>query len=167
VAVIDTRRCNAADTSRCASIEPPMVTVGLDPLDAVADSAHHTLYVTDSAFGNSRGALSMIGTSHCTGADTSDCAAQTPLTTPMRRFPFQAVLDPATKTLYVANFSNADLSPINTATCNARDKSGCPALPPEIVVGSQPIALALDADNHTIYVSNNGDGTVSPVATGP
>lgn len=42
-----------------------------------------------------------------------------------------------------------------------------PGLPPEIVVGSEPTALALDADNHTIYVSNNGDGTLSLVATGP
>ncbi len=167
VAVIDTRHCNAADTSQCTSITPPMITIGLDPLDVVADPAHDTLYVTDSAFGNSQGALSMIDTSHCQGADTSDCAAHTPLTTPMRRFPYQEVLDQRTNTLYVGNYSNADLSPINTARCNARDKSGCLAQPPEIVVGSQPTALALDADNHTIYVSNSGDGTVSLVATGP
>ena len=167
VAVIDTRHCNAADTSQCASITPAMVTVGLDPLDVIADPAHDTLYVTDSAFGNSQGALSMIDTSHCQGADTSDCEAQTPLTTPMRRFPYQEVLDQSTNTLSIGNYSNADLSPINTARCNARDKSGCPALPPEIVVASQPTALALDADNHTVYVSNSGDGTVSLVATGP
>jgi hypothetical protein len=49
--------------------------------------------------------------------------------------------DPVTNTLYVGNFDNADLSPINTATCNAHDKSGCPAMPPEIVVGSEPSAL--------------------------
>jgi DNA-binding beta-propeller fold protein YncE len=109
----------------------------------------------------------MVDTSHCRGADSSDCAAQTPLTAPMRRYPYQAVLDPVTSTLYVGNFASADLSPINTAACNARDNSGCPALPPEIVVGSQPTALALDPANHTIYVSNNGDGTLSLVATGP
>jgi DNA-binding beta-propeller fold protein YncE len=167
VAVIDTRHCNAADTSQCASITPAVVTVGLDPLDVIADFAHRTLYVTDSAFGNSRGALSMVDISHCNGTDTSNCVAQTPLTTPMRRFPYQEALDPVTNTLYVGNFDNADLSPINTATCNARNKFGCPALPPEIVVGSEPTALALDAGNHTIYVSNNGDGTLSLVGTGP
>ncbi len=74
---------------------------------------------------------------------------------------------PVTSILYVGSIDNADLSPINTATCNSLSTAGCPGLPPEIVVGSEPTALALDADNHTIYVSNNGDGTLSLVATGP
>jgi DNA-binding beta-propeller fold protein YncE len=86
---------------------------------------------------------------------------------PIRGFSYQAVVDPVTSILYVGNFDNADLSPINTATCNSLDTAGRPGLPPEIVVSSEPTAPALDADNHTIYVSNNGDGTLSLVATGP
>ena len=87
ISVIDARHCHTGDLRGCttqpSALTPPVVTVGLDPLDAVADSSHDTLYVTDSAFGNSRGALSMIDTAHCDGADTSDCAAQTPVTAPM------------------------------------------------------------------------------------
>jgi DNA-binding beta-propeller fold protein YncE len=38
-------------------------------------------------------------------------------------------------------------------------------LAPRFAVGSAPEALALDAADHTVYISNSGDGTVSVVGT--
>ena len=167
VSVIDTRHCQAADTSQCATqTNPPKVTVGLFPQDAAVDIAHHTLYVPDNANGNSPGQLSMIDTTHCNGDDTSDCASQIAATIPMPRAPFHQTFDPFTSTLYVTNFENASVSVINTASCNATKLADCPHIPPQVVVGSGPWTPALDPDTHTLYVTNFFDGTVSIVGTG-
>jgi DNA-binding beta-propeller fold protein YncE len=165
VIVIDTRHCRAADTTQCAIQHPPKVTVGAGPTATAADLAHHTLYVPDNANGDSAGLLSMIDTTHCNGDDTSDCAGQIPHTTPMRRAPLEATLDASSNTLYVTNFSNANLSLIDTATCNATVLAGCPHVPPQAVTGSGPDAAALDPSTHTIYVPNFFNGTVSVVAS--
>jgi DNA-binding beta-propeller fold protein YncE len=122
--------------------------------------------VTDNGNGDIAGQLSMVDTTHCNGPDPSGCAGQAPPTTPMRRAPFLATLDPATHTLYVGNFGSASLSLIDTNVCNARTNAGCPAVPPLRVVGSGPYEPALDPGSHTIYVPNFYDGSVSLVATG-
>ena len=163
--VIDTRHCQAADTTQCATQNPAAVTVGLVPTDTAVDVAHHTLYVPDNAQGEGAGLLSMIDTTHCNGGDTSDCASQTPPTTPMRRAPYAATLNPSTSTLYITNFNDANVSLINTAACNATTLAGCPRVPPQVVTGSGPIAAALDPATHTIYVPSFFDGTVSIIAT--
>jgi DNA-binding beta-propeller fold protein YncE len=165
VDVIGTRHCQAADTTQCATQNPPTVTVGLVPTDIAVDLAHHTLYVPDNARGESAGLLSMIDTTHCNGDDTSDCANQIPPTTPMRRAPFAATLDRSTRTLYTTNFNDANVSLINTAACNATILAGCPHVPPQVVTGSGPFAAALDPANHTIYVPSFFDGTVSIIGT--
>lgn len=163
--VIETRHCQAADTTQCATQNPAAVTVGLVPTDTAVDLAHHTLYVPDNAQGQGIGLLSMIDITHCNGDDTSDCASQTPPTTPMRRAPYAATLDPSTNTLYMTNFYDANVSLINTAACNATMLAGCPQVPPQVVTGSGPIAAALDPATHTIYVPSFFDGTVSIIAT--
>ncbi|MGA8336270.1 MAG: beta-propeller fold lactonase family protein [Solirubrobacteraceae bacterium] len=165
VDVIDTRHCQAADTTQCATQNPATATVGLVPTDTAVDVAHHTLYVPDNAQGEGAGLLSMIDTTHCNGDDTSDCASQTPPTTPMRRAPLAATLDPSTSTLYITNFNDADVSLINTTACNSTTLAGCPRVPPQMVTGSGPSAAALDPATHTIYVPSFFDGTVSIIAT--
>lgn len=119
----------------------------------------------DNAQGEGAGLLSMIDTTHCNGDDTSDCASQTPPTTPMRRAPLAATLDPSTSTLYITNFNDADVSLINTTACNSTTLAGCPRVPPQMVTGSGPSAAALDPATHTIYVPSFFDGTVSIIAT--
>jgi DNA-binding beta-propeller fold protein YncE len=146
---------------------PPSVAVGLGPADVVFDSARNTAYVTDNANGEGTGLLAMINTTHCNGDDSSGCAAQPSATTPTGRAPLLAGLDPLTGTLYVTNFSDASLFLYNTADCNAAGQSGCPKLPPEVIVGNGPDDVALDPTSDTIYVPDFLDGTVSLVPTGP
>jgi len=166
VDVIDTRHCRAADTSQCATMTPPSVAVGLGPADVVFDSARNTAYVTDNANGEGTGLLAMINTTHCNGDDSSGCATQPSATTPTGRAPLLAGLDPSTGTLYVTNFSDASVFLYDTANCNAAAPSGCPKLPPEVIVGNGPDDVALDPTSHTIYVPDFLDGTVSLVRTG-
>ena len=165
VDVIDTRHCQAADTSQCATQQPPKVTVGLFPDRAVVDLAHHTLYALDFAGGDRPGQLSMIDTMHCNGDDTSGCAGQTPAAIPMARAPLGETFDPFTSTLYVTNFANASVSLISTTTCNATRVAGCPHVPSQVVVGSGPFSAALDPADRTVYVPNFYDGTVSMIRT--
>ncbi|MDQ6747058.1 MAG: hypothetical protein M3010_02980, partial [Candidatus Dormibacteraeota bacterium] len=166
VDVIATRHCQALDTSQCATQHPPQVTVGAGPYDTAVDLVHHTLYVPDNANGDSAGLLSMIDITRCSGDDTSGCTGQRPPTTPMRRAPTSATLDPFTDTLYVTNFGDASVSLINTATCNATTLAGCPSRPARVIVGSGPGASTLDLGTHTLYVPSFSDGTVSLVRTG-
>jgi DNA-binding beta-propeller fold protein YncE len=142
------------------------VTAGLFPENAAVDLIHHTLYVLDSAGGDSPGQLSTINTRRCNGDDTSDCASQIAATTPMRRAPLRETLDPVTSTLYVTNFANASVSLINTATCNASTMAGCPPVPAQVVLGSGPWSPVVDPGTQTLYVPDFWDGTVSVVGTG-
>jgi DNA-binding beta-propeller fold protein YncE len=165
VDVIDTRHCQAADTSGCASQPASRVHVGLSPGDTAVDLAHHTLYVPDSGNGETAGLLSMIDIAHCNGDDTSDCAGQTPATTRLPRSPQSATLDPFTDTLYVTDFNDASVSLIDTATCNAARHAGCGHVPRDVVVGSGPAYTGFDPADRTLYVPNLFDGTVSIIGT--
>jgi DNA-binding beta-propeller fold protein YncE len=159
VAVIATRHCRAGDTSACAGQRPPEIAVGDNPLTLVVDRAHQTLYVLDNGF-SVAGRLSLIDISHCDGADTRGCA-QAPPTTPTFRAPLDATLDGSTDTLYITDFGNANVSLIDTARCNAARRSGCPAVPPQVVVGGGPWGVALDTTTRTVFVSAFYGGTVS------
>ena len=66
-------------------------------------------------------------------------------------------LDPATHTLFTANFYNASVSTIDLTGLPHR--LSAPLLP----VGSAPEDLVLDPGDHTIYASSSLDGTVSVV----
>jgi len=129
VDVIDTRHCQALDTSQRATQHPPQVTVGAGPYDTAVDLAHHTLYVPDNANGDSAGLLSMIDTTRCNGDDTSGCTSQRPPATPMRRAPTSATLDPFTDTLYVTNFGDASVSLINHRQLQRHNARRLPASP--------------------------------------
>ena len=49
---------------------------------------------------------------------------------------------------------------INTATCNAKVRSGCRVVA-TARVGSSPLAAAVDSRTDTVYVMNGNDNTVS------
>jgi len=73
----------------------------------------------------------------------------------------QALLDPATRTIYVANAGDSTLSVIDARACNARQESGCARTAPTVAGGPGANALAIDEATHTIYVSNGNGDTVS------
>jgi len=62
------------------------------------------------------------------------------------------LVDASTGTVYVSDFSWADVSVINGGKCDATRASGCHAVR-EIPVGSRPISLVTSADSSSLYVA--------------
>jgi DNA-binding beta-propeller fold protein YncE len=87
--------------------------------------------------------------------------------------PQDAVFDPATRTVYVANQgfnptpgSVDTLSVVNARTCNARDTTGCGQTPATVAAGSGPFAIGIDDATHTLYVADAfSNNTVSVINT--
>jgi DNA-binding beta-propeller fold protein YncE len=132
------------------------------------DPATHTVYVVngDNADGPNQGGdtVSVIDTRHCSAADVSRCRGPWPTVT-VGYDPTSVAVDRATDTVYVTNggdFSDpGTVSVFNGATCNAADMGGCGQTPREVPVGVIPVGIYADSANHTVYVPNAGDGTVS------
>ena len=74
-------------------------------------------------------------------------------------------MDQATHTAYTANNTDSTVSVINTATCNARRHSGCRQHTSAVPVGFRPWALTIDSAQHTAFVANNQDDTLSALNT--
>jgi YVTN family beta-propeller protein len=75
--------------------------------------------------------------------------------------PQDAVFDPATRTVYVANQGDNTMSVANARTCNARVTAGCGRQAPAFPAGSGPFGIGLDQATHTIYVADSNSDTVS------
>jgi YVTN family beta-propeller protein len=161
VSVINGATCNGVRHSGCAQT-PATVTVGAGP-DAVAvDPASDTVYVANNGGTNQGNTVSVINGATCDGVQHSGCA-QVPRSIRVGHGPFWIALDQATHTAYTANNTDSTVSVINTATCNARQSSGCGRAMPAIPVGTHPWAVSVDQALHTIYVINNLDDTLSAV----
>ena len=57
----------------------------------------------------------------------------------------------------MANSGGNTGSVINTATCNAKNTSGCGQAPPTVTVADSPYGLAVDQHTNTVYVANTGN----------
>ena len=120
------------------------------------DPATDTVYV-----GNGGGdTVSVIDGATCNATDTSGCE-QTPATVTVGQSPFGMALDTDNHTLYVNDAPENDVSMIDTATCNARDTSGCAQTPPTAAVGEFPVPVVVDSRTDTVYVGNGNEPTVS------
>jgi DNA-binding beta-propeller fold protein YncE len=155
VSVIDTRRCNALDISRCKG-PWPTITVGNAPSTIAIDQATDTVYVTDTGDNT----VSVFNGATCDAIDSSGCS-QHPATVPVGLGPIGILADPANDTVYVANYENGGpsttLSMIDSSTCNANDLAGCPSTePPTVDVGGSPNYIDLDQATHTVYVTTIG-----------
>jgi DNA-binding beta-propeller fold protein YncE len=159
VSVIDTRRCQAQDISRCRG-PWPTITVGNLPSSVAVDEVTDTVYVTNVGDNT----VSVFNGATCNATNTSGCG-QTPATVPVGEYPIGLYADPANHTVYVPNSDNGagdstTLSMINSATCDAADLTGCPTTePPTVDVGSAPFDVVVDQSTHTVYV-----GTVTATA---
>ncbi len=143
------------------AITPPEIPVGLVPFFSTVDPATNTVYVAN-AFDNT---VSVIDGSTCGSLGVSGCAAPV-ATAPVGLAPIGMVIDDATDTLYVANFTGffggvdpeeaatSSLSMIDLTTCNAVDFSGCGGAHPTAAAGIGPVFVALDPTSRTVYVSN-------------
>jgi len=111
---------------------PATVPVGWGPDYEVLDEPTHTIYVanvhgdnTTGANGELGGTVSVINTEACNGAHLAACHRTTVATLPTGEYPDGLAVDPWTHTLYVANDGDNNVSVIDTAKCDATDKTGC------------------------------------------
>jgi len=156
VSVIDARRCNAHDVSRCRG-PWPTITVGDLPSGIAIDQQTDTVYVANDGDNT----VSVFNGAICNAADTAGCN-QTPATVPVGLGPVTLFADPANHTVYVANFdappigsnNSTAVSMIDSSTCNASDLAACPTTaPPTVNVGNPPDQVAVNQATHTAYVT--------------
>ena len=69
------------------------------------------------------------------------------------RWPNVGAVDDATHTLYAADPTAGTVAVINTATCNARNTTGCAQHPPAIRIGTSPNVPVINTATQTLYVS--------------
>jgi DNA-binding beta-propeller fold protein YncE len=179
VSVINTATCNAAVTTDCVQAQPPISVdpaAGVGLVDAAVDEKTDTVYVvnlftTDASsttgYGNT---ISVISGATCNSAVTTGCG-QVPEEITLGNDPDDGVgpdgvaVDEATDTIYVADVADNSVSVINGATCNGKVVSGCSQTPATVALGpnTSPEVPAVDQATDTVYVPNNGDGTVSVI----
>jgi DNA-binding beta-propeller fold protein YncE len=163
VSVIDARRCDAQNVSRCKG-PWPTITVGKLPSGIAVDQQTDTVYVA-SVGGNS---VSVFNGATCNAMSASGCQ-QTPASVPVGLGPLGVFDDPLNHTVYVANFgapatggnpgNSAAVSMINSATCNAMDLATCPTTaPPTVTVDGAPSAVTVDQGTGSVYATTIGKG---------
>ncbi len=159
VSVIDTRRCNAEDVSRCKG-PWPTIKVGNLPSGIAIDERTDTVYVSSGA-NKGPGTVSVFDGATCNATNMAGCD-QTPATVPVGLGPLGIFSDDADHTVYVPNYDNGagnstSVSMIDSATCNATDLAGCPRTqPPTVSVGAGPNNVYVNQATHTVYVTTVG-----------
>jgi DNA-binding beta-propeller fold protein YncE len=160
VAVINGATCNATDHNGCLN---PVATVdaGPAPQGVAVDDATHSVYVGIGADGDSPGALAIIDSATCNGADPNGCRRPV-RTVGVGRGPTTMAIDLITHAVYIAAFADALVSMVNGATCNATDGDGCSSVAEQAVI-SGPFTLAVDPVTNTVYDANafSADSTLS------
>jgi DNA-binding beta-propeller fold protein YncE len=138
--------------------------VGNGPAVVGLNPATHTIYVANGENPNGPSAagktVSVIDTRYCNARDLSRCKGPWPTIT-VGNLPSGIAIDQRTDTVYVSNLGDDTVSVFNGATCNALDHAGCGQTPATVPVGTGPIQISADPDNHTVYVAtfgNNGSG---------
>jgi DNA-binding beta-propeller fold protein YncE len=67
----------------------------------------------------------VIDTDACRGTDLAACRRTKAATVQTGEYPDGLAVDPLTRTLYVANDGDGDVSVIDVARCDATDTTGC------------------------------------------
>ena len=152
VSVIDGRRCQARDVSRCAG-PWPTVKVGNLPSSVAVDQGTDTVYVTVDGSNT----VAVFNGATCNAQVTWGCG-QAPAHVRVGPGPFGILADDADHTVYVANpgpkFDQDTMSMINTLTCNASDLGGCAnQTPARVPVAVGPSDFDVDQATHTVYVA--------------
>ena len=127
------------------------------------DQRTDTLYVTN---GNDN-TVSVIGAARCNAEHTRGCGRAVVATVKVGKFPVQGALNPATRTLYIANLTGS-ISVINAATCNAQIPLEVP--PCGMPDKADPAWIDVHAATDTVYAANSGpsgDGSTVSVIDGP
>jgi DNA-binding beta-propeller fold protein YncE len=159
LSVVSTLTCNAVTHVGCTTF-PATAAVGDVPTTIALDPLTHTAYVTNV----DDNTLSVINTAACSALTTASCPSTSP-TVAAPGSPYAVAVDPGTDTVYVAEAGSSTVSVFNGATCNALTTTGCGQTPKAIPVGNTPISVIFDAADHTLYVANSQDATLSVINT--
>ena len=184
VSVIDGNSCNGTHPSGCGNQPIATVPVGGGPSGLDVNPATNTVYVANTGQDSNNynvpdgNTLSVIDGATCNGLNTAGCAPVGTVRAGVS--PAFVATDPANNTVYVGDTYDATVqfppsgagapahegtvSVVDGSTCDARDPSGCASqTPPQVTVGRDPIGLSVDASNHSIYVANALDDTLSVI----
>jgi YVTN family beta-propeller protein len=173
VSVIDGNSCNGTHPSGCAGQPFVTVSVGGGPSGIDFDPKTNTIYVANGPLDSNGNpvphgnTLSVINGATCHPSDKAGCAPVG--TVRVGPAPAAVAVDPGTDTVYVANTHDGTLtkgpgtvSVVDGSRCNGTDPSGCASQAERhVTVGQDPIGVAVDPNNHSVYVSNANDDTVS------
>jgi DNA-binding beta-propeller fold protein YncE len=162
VSVLNTTTCNSTVTSGCHAVLPT-VQVGAAPEAVLVDPVTGTLYTADEGDDT----VSVVNLATCDGTTKSGCRSvapaadvSSPFLNPPTKLTGGVAVDGSTKTVYVANLGAGTVSVVNSATCNAAQRSGCTKPAATIDVDGEPGGVALDEATDTLYVANLQGSTV-------
>jgi DNA-binding beta-propeller fold protein YncE len=165
VSVLDAATCNATVTSGCHAV-PPTVQVGGAPEGVLVDPVTATLYSANEVDST----VSVVNLATCAGSTTSGCRSvvpaadvSSPFLNPPTKLTGGVAVDGSTKTVYIANLGAGTVSVVNSATCNAAQKSGCAKPAATIDVDGEPGGIAIDEATDTVYVANLQGNTVAVI----
>ena len=166
--VINGASCQGSNESGCGSAVVAKAKVGLGPSSVVVDDTTQSVYVDNNANGDHPGTVSIINGTTCSGSNTSSCASAKSTIT-VGRSPTGMALDAAAHRVFVADFSHAAISVIDTSSCNSGTTSGCPTPAPEVAVGSQPGFVWVNSKDGTVYATTHlsGGGTFWSIVPEP
>ena len=157
VSVINGATCNATVTSGCGQL-PATVEVGGSPYAVVMDQASNTAYAVDHTGG--LGEVDAINGATCNATVSTGCTRK-PRTITVGSTPNDAVLNPVTHKVYVANEEDNTVSVFDATTCNGQTAAGCATPAPQMATGFNNSYLDVDTATDTVYVANQDDNTVS------
>jgi YVTN family beta-propeller protein len=154
---------DSAATPKPSGFQPTTVPVGVNPQNSALDQATQTLYVVSDPEGSAAGMVTVLNALTCNRVRASGCVSSTP-SVPVGDGPVSIAVNQITDTIYVVNSDSNTVSVIDGATCNARHTSGCGRPSPAVIVGSNPVDVAVNQKTDTVYVANWGDGTGTTVS---
>ena len=149
VEVINTAKCNARVRSDCRVVATARV--GSNPLAAAIDERTDTIYVVNGGSAT----VSVLNGARCNARVTRGCGRAI-ATIRVGKMPVAASVDPATRTVYVANLAGRSVSVIDAATCNAVTTRGCGRAARTVRDPAGPGAIDVDVAADTVYAANSG-----------
>jgi len=169
VSMIDTSTCNASHLGGCSKQSPPTVAVGVGPISIAVNASTHSVYVgnddVENDNNNDGNTLSVFDASTCNAMTQAGCTHQGLLT--VGTGPYSITFDAATNTVYSADLVSQTVSVTDGRTCDAANLAGCATAPEASVpAGVDAVWAEMDNVDHTLYVVNGSDDTVSVIDTG-
>ena len=141
-----------------------VIPVAPQPSAVTIDPATHTAYVASGLNLNggdfNGNTVTVVDTRRCNAHGVAHCPGPWPTIT-VGHEPGSIAVDATTGTVYVTSAGDGTVAVIDGTRCNAEDSSGCGKPAATVPAGAGPLGIVSDAANHTVYVSNFFDGTVS------